>query len=120
MIFDDITKISSATVQAEVKVQRGVSLDTGISKCLPILKLFTVEDEGLPALNPVLNIVDPVRWRHLESDGLWASEAVHENPHAKVKEQGGLSLDMVIGERPPILKLVATEEEPLLGKMAVS
>jgi hypothetical protein len=45
---------------------------------------------------------------------VWPVKSLHKNLHAKVKVQRGLFLDIVIAKCPPILKLLAIKEGPLL------
>ena len=68
-------------------------------------------------LDFALHVVNGVRTLHLQSDGL-ASQGFHKNLHAtseaKDKVEGGLLLDVVVSQSPPILQLLASKDQPLL------
>merc|ERR1719351_475653 len=64
-----------------------------------------------------LHVLDGVGRLHLKGDCL-AGEGLDEDLHAttqtKDQVEGGLLLNVVVGEGPAILKLLAGEDEPLL------
>ena len=64
-----------------------------------------------------LRRINGIRGLDLESDGL-AGQSLDEDLHAttetKNEMEGGLLLDVVIGESPAILKLFAGEDKALL------
>ena len=64
-----------------------------------------------------LDVVDSVRRLNLEGDRL-ASQGLNENLHSTTQTEhqvkGRLLLDVVIGERTAILKLLAGEDKALL------
>merc|ERR1712010_448923 len=105
-------------------MESGLFLDVVVREGPSILKLLASEDEplliwrdALLVLDLGLDILNGVRGLNLESDGL-ASECLHEDLHAttKTKDQveSRLLLDVVVGQSPAILQLLAGEDEPLL------
>ena len=64
-----------------------------------------------------LHVVNGVRGLHLQRDGL-AGQRLHEDLHAAAQAQhqvqGGLLLDVVVGQGAPVLQLLAGEDEALL------
>ena len=64
-----------------------------------------------------LHILDGVRGLNLKSDGL-AGEGLDEDLHPATEPQdeveGALLLDVVVGEGPTVLELLAGEDQPLL------
>ncbi len=68
-------------------------------------------------LNLSLDILDGVRSLNLEGDGL-ASEGLHEDLHTTAQSEnevdGGLLLDVVVGEGSAVIQLLATEDKSLL------
>ena len=72
--------------------------------------MFTYLDLGLDVFNRV-------RGLDLESDGL-ASQGLDEDLHSTTKSEneveGGLLLNVVIGEGSAIFQLLSSEDEPLL------
>jgi len=73
--------------------------------------------DALLVLDLRLDVVDGVRRLNLKGDRL-ASQGLNENLHTTTQTEhqvkGGLLLDVVIGERTAILKLLAGEDEALL------
>ena len=71
----------------------------------------------LLVLDLALDIVDGVRALHLQRDGL-AGEGLDKDLHAATQPQhqveGGLLLDVVVCQGAPILKLLASKDQPLL------
>merc|ERR1712010_370104 len=105
-------------------MESGLFLDVVVREGPSILKLLASEDEplliwgnSLLVLDLGLYILNGVRGLNLESDGL-ASECLHEDLHATTKTEdqvkGRLLLDVVVGQSPAILQLLAGEDEPLL------
>ena len=68
-------------------------------------------------LDLVLNVINSVRGLDLECDGL-ASQGLNEDLHATTETQhqveGGLLLDVVVGERATVLELLTSEDKALL------
>merc|ERR1712004_105687 len=99
-------------------------LDVVIGEGPPVLKLLASEDQpllvwgdSLLVLNLGLNVFDGVGRLHFESDGL-SGESLNEDLHTSTetehKMEGALLLDVVIGEGPSVLELLASEDQPLL------
>ena len=68
-------------------------------------------------LNFRLDILDAVRWFHLERDGLPGQgfdEDLHSSPETQNQMKSGLFLDVVVGERTTIFQLLASKDQPLL------
>jgi hypothetical protein len=112
--------------QAEHEVQRGLLLDVVVGERAAILQLLAREDEALLVrgdaflvLDLLLHVFDSVRRLDVESDGLpreGLDEDLHARPAAQAEHQvqRGLLLDVVVGERAPVLQLLAREDEALL------
>jgi len=113
-----------ATAETEDEMKGGLLLDVVIRKGPAILKLLASKDETLLigrdaflVLNLGLHVLNRIAGLDLQSDGL-ASESLDKDLHAtsqaKHQVQGGLLLDVVVREGPSILKLLASEDQPLL------
>merc|ERR1719188_1215696 len=105
-------------------MQGTLLLDVVIRKSSSILQLLSSEDQSLLVwwdsllvLDLCLDILNGVRWLNLKSDGL-ASQGLDKDLHTssepKDQMQGALLLDVVIGEGSSILKLLSSEDQPLL------
>ena len=99
-------------------------LDVVVRESSAVLELLSSEDQALLVgrdallvLDLGLHVVDGVRWLDLEGDSL-ASERLDEDLHttAETEDQveGGLLLNVVIGEGASILELLSSEDEALL------
>lgn len=99
-------------------------LDVVIRQRAPILQLLASEDQALLVwwntlliLNLRLHVVNRIRRFDLQRDGL-PRQRLHENLHSttetKNEMEGGLFLDIVVRKCPPILELLAREDETLL------
>merc|ERR1719369_1249847 len=89
-----------------------------------MLQLLTSKDQTLLirrntllVLNLGLNILDGIRWFHLQGDGL-SSESLHKNLHPSSKPknqvQGALLLDVVVRKGAPIFQLLPSKDKTLL------
>ena len=71
----------------------------------------------LLVLDLALHVVDGVRGLHLQGDGL-ACQCLHKDLHAttqaEYKVEGGLLLDVVVGQGTAILQLLAGKDKALL------
>merc|ERR1712013_158664 len=95
-----------------------------IQGCHYVLKLLASEDQpllvrgdALLVLDLGLDILDGVGGLNLKSDGLASEgldEDLHTSPETEDKVESGLLLDVVVGEGPSVLKLLASEDQPLL------
>merc|ERR1712102_242618 len=99
-------------------------LDVVVREGSTILQLLACEDEPLLVrgnpflvLNLGLNILNGVGGLHLEGDGL-PSQGLDEDLHPATKSEheveSALLLDVVVGEGPAVLQLLASEDKPLL------
>ena len=99
-------------------------LDVVVRKSSSILKLLSSKDQpllvwgnSLLVLDLGLDILNGVRWLNLQSDGL-ASEGLdkdlHSSSQSEHKMKSALLLDVVVRKGPSILKLLSSEDEPLL------
>jgi hypothetical protein len=64
-----------------------------------------------------LDVFDGVGGLHLQGDGLPGQgfdEDLHTTPQPQDQVKGRLLLDVVIREGPPVLQLLASEDQPLL------
>ena len=64
-----------------------------------------------------LDVLDGITRLDLEGDGLAGQrldEDLHASPQPQDQVKGGLLLDVVIGEGPAVLQLLASEDQPLL------
>jgi len=105
-------------------MQGGLLLDVIVRKGAAILELFTGKDQSLLIwgnalliLNLGLDIFDGVRSLHFQSNGL-AGQGLDKNLHTSTKTedqmQGGLLLDVVVGEGSAILQLFSGKDQSLL------
>jgi hypothetical protein len=105
-------------------VEGGLLLDVVVGEGAAVLELLASEDETLLVrgdaflvLDLGLDVVNGVRGLNLEGDGL-AGEGLHKNLHTTTKPEhqveGGLLLDVVVGEGAAVLELLASEDETLL------
>ena len=89
-----------------------------------ILQLLAGKDQtllvwgnALLVLDLGLDVVDGIQGLHLKGNGL-ASQSLHKNlhtsPKAKHLMEGALLLDVVVSKRATILKLLTSEDKPLL------
>merc|ERR1712232_1023375 len=89
-----------------------------------ILKLLSSKDKTLLIrrnsfliLDLGLNIVNGVRWLHIQSDSL-TSQSLYKDQHTstetKDQMQGRLLLDVVVGKSTTILKLLSSKDKTLL------
>jgi len=105
-------------------MERRLLLDVVVGQSTTIFQLLASENQTLLIrrdtfliLNLGLDILNGVGWFHLQSDGL-ASQRFHEDLHATTQTEdqmeGGLLLDVVVGQSTTILQLLASKDETLL------
>jgi len=110
--------------QAKNQVQGGLLLDVVIGQSATVLQLLSGEDQSLLVrgnsflvLDLRLHVIDGVGALNLKRDGL-ASQGLHKYLHtssqAKNQVQGGLLLDVVIGQSTAVLQLLSGEDQSLL------
>ena len=105
-------------------MESGLLLDVVVREGSYILKLLSGEDKSLLVrwdslfvLDLGLNVVNGVAGLDVQGDGL-ASQCLDEDLHAtsetEHKMESGLLLDVVIGQGPVVLQLLASEDQSLL------
>ena len=110
--------------ESEHKVEGGLLLDVVVRESSIVLELLASEDESLLiwwdslfVLNLGLNVVNGIAGFDVQGDGL-ASQCLDEDLHAtsetEHKMESGLLLDVVIGQGPVVLQLLASEDQSLL------
>mmetsp|Transcript_3785 Transcript_3785/g.6691 ORF Transcript_3785/g.6691 Transcript_3785/m.6691 type:complete len:265 (-) Transcript_3785:19-813(-) len=124
IIKDSTGHLAVSSSKTKHQVKGGFLLNIIIRKGASILELLPGEDQTLLIrgntlliLNLRLNIVNGIRWLHVQSDGL-AREGLDEDLHTAAKTQyqveGGFLLDVVVGEGAAVLELLSGEDETLL------
>jgi hypothetical protein len=112
------------TAETEHQVEGRLLLDVVVGEGAAVLELLASEDEALLiwgnaflVLDLGLDVLDGVGGLDIEGDGL-AGEGLHEDLHttteAEDQVEGGLLLDVVVGEGAAVLELLASEDEALL------
>merc|ERR1711928_311555 len=105
-------------------MQSGLLLNIVVGEGPAILELLASKDQPLLiwgdtllVLDLGLNVLNGVRRLHLKGDGL-ASQGLDEDLHSTSETQdqmqSGLLLNVVVGEGPAILELLASKDQPLL------
>merc|ERR1712056_79532 len=110
--------------ETEDQVESGLLLDVVVGEGPSVLELLASEDQpllvrgdALLVLDLGLDVLDGVGWLDLKGDGLASQgldEDLHTSPETEDKVESGLLLDVVVGEGPAVLKLLASEDQPLL------
>jgi len=105
-------------------VKSGLLLDVVVAESPAVLELLARKDQPLLirwdpflVLDLGLDILDGVGGLNLKGDGL-AGEGLHEDlhtsPQTEHKVKSALLLDVVVGQSPAILQLLASKDQPLL------
>ena len=105
-------------------MEGGFLLDVVVGESAAILELLSGEDESLLVgrdallvLDLGLHVVNGVRALNIEGDGL-SSEGLHEDLHATTEAEhqveGGLLLDVVVGQGAAVFQLLSGEDQSLL------
>merc|ERR1712173_85592 len=99
-------------------------LDVVVGESHSVLQLLASEDQpllirgdSLLVLDLGLDVLNGVRWLDLQGDGLSSQgldEDLHTSSQSEHKMEGALLLDVVVGESPSVLQLLASEDQPLL------
>jgi len=121
---EGLDKDLHATTETKDQVKGGLLLDVVVREGPAVFQLLASKDQPLLirgdtflVLDLGLDILNGVRWLNFQCNGL-ASEGLDEDLHAtsqpKNQVQSGLLLDVVVREGPTILKLLASEDQPLL------
>jgi len=113
---------TSSESQDEMKSR--LLLDVVVRKSSSILKLLSGEDKSLLiwwntflVLNLSLDILNGVCWLDIKGDSLTSEgldEDLHTTSESEDEMEGGLLLDVVVGESSSILELLSSEDESLL------
>ena len=106
------------------QVKGGLLLDVVVRKSSSILELLSSENESLLIwrdtfliLDLGLDVFDGVCWLNIKGDGLTGQsldEDLHTSSKSEDEMEGGLLLDVVIGEGSSILELLSSEDKSLL------
>merc|ERR1719266_2683600 len=99
-------------------------MDVVVGESSSVLQLLASEDQpllvwgdSLLVLDLGLDVLNGVRGLDLEGDSLTGEgldEDLHASPESEHKMECALLLDVVVGKSPSILKLLASEDQPLL------
>ena len=105
-------------------MESGLLLDVVVRKGSSILELLTSEDKSLLiwrntflVLDLGLDVLNSVGRLDIEGDGLTSEgldEDLHTTSESEDEMEGGLLLDVVVGESSSILELLSSEDESLL------
>jgi hypothetical protein len=116
-------RLLSAT-ETEHQVQSRLLLDVVVGERAAVFQLLSGEDETLLirgntllVLDLRLHVVDRIRRLNFQRNclsGKRLDEDLHTSTEAQDEMQGGLLLNVVVGERATVLKLLAGEDETLL------
>ena len=112
------------TSKSQHKMESGLLLDVVVGEGSAVLELLASEDQSLLirrdtllVLDLGLNVLDGVSGLNVEGDGL-ASQGLDEDLHTTSESEdemeGGLLLDVVVGEGPAILELLTGKDKSLL------
>merc|ERR1711923_653379 len=110
--------------QSENQMKSAFLLDIVVGECSSIFKLLSGKDQSLLiwgdsflVLDLGLDILNGVRWFNLEGDGL-ASQGLDKDLHTSSEPEDKMEstflLDVVVREGSSILKLLSSEDQPLL------
>ena len=105
-------------------MEGGLLLDVVVRESAAVLELLTSEDKSLLiwrntflVLDLGLDVLNSVGWLDIEGDGLTSEgldEDLHTTSESEDEMEGGLLLDVVVGQGPAVLKLLAGKDQPLL------
>merc|ERR1712015_146848 len=105
-------------------MESALLLDVVVGESSSVLQLLASEDQplliwgdSLLVLDLGLDVLNGVRWFDLQGDGLSSQgldEDLHTSSQSEHKMEGALLLDVVVGESPSVLQLLASEDQPLL------
>jgi len=113
-----------SSTEPQHKMKSRLLLDVVIAESTAVLKLLTSKDQPLLVwgdtllvLDLGLDVLNGVGGLHLQSNGL-PGQSLHEDLHSSTetedKMEGALLLDVIVGESPTVLKLLSSEDQPLL------
>merc|ERR1711967_68097 len=105
-------------------MEGGLLLDVVVGEGSAVLELLTGEDKSLLirrntflVLDLGLDILNGVSWLNIKGDGLTSEgldEDLHTTSESEDEMEGGLLLDVVVGEGSSILELLTGEDKSLL------
>merc|ERR1711908_112712 len=105
-------------------MEGGLFLDVVVREGPAVLQLLSSKDQpllvwgdALLVLDLGLDILNGVRWLHLQGDGLPSQrldEDLHTSSQPQHKMEGGLLLDVVVRKGPAVLQLLSSKDQPLL------
>merc|ERR1712045_1013319 len=105
-------------------MEGGLLLDVVVRKSSSIFQLLSSKDQpllvwgdALLVLDLGLDILNGVRWLHLQGDGLpgqCLNEDLHTSSQSQDKMEGGLLLDAVVRKSSSIFQLLSSKDQPLL------
>ena len=112
------------TSKSEDEMESGLLLDVVIGESSSILELLTSEDKSLLiwgntffVLDLGLDVLNGVCWLNIKGDGFTSEgldEDLHTTSESKDEMEGGLFLDVVVGEGSTVFELLTGEDESLL------
>merc|ERR1719367_1769063 len=112
------------TSQSKNKMESAFLLDVIIGQCSSIFKLLSSEDQSLLVwrnsflvLDLGLDVFNGVRRFNLQGDGLTSEsldEDLHTSSQSENKMKSAFLLDVVVGKSSSVLKLLSSEDQPLL------
>jgi len=105
-------------------MEGGFLLDVVVRECSSVFQLFASEDQPLLVwgnafliLDLCLHVLDGIRRFNFQGDCL-SSQGLHKDLHtssqSEDKMEGGLLLDVVVGEGSSIFQLFSSKDQPLL------
>ena len=110
--------------ESQDEMESGLLLDVVIGESSAILELLSCEDESLLirwdtflVLDLGLDVLNSVGWLDIEGDGLTSEgldEDLHSTSESEDEMEGGLLLDVVVGESSAVFELLSSEDESLL------
>jgi len=113
-----------STSESQDEMESGLLLDVVVGESSSILELLSSEDESLLiwrdtflVLDLGLDILNGVCWLDIKGDGLTSEgldEDLHTTSESEHEMEGGLLLDVVVGEGSAVLELLSSEDESLL------
>merc|ERR1712200_122093 len=110
--------------QPEDQMEGRFFLDVIIGQSPAVLKLLAGEDQpllvrghSLLVLDLGLHVLDAIASLDLQGDGLpgqGLDKDLHTSSQPQVQMEGRLFLDVIVGQSPAVLELLASEDQPLL------
>merc|ERR1712079_88355 len=105
-------------------MESALLLDVVVRKSSSIFQLLSSKDQpllvwgdALLVLDLGLDILNGVRWLHLQGDGLPSQrldEDLHTSSQPENQVEGGLLLDVVVRKSSSIFQLLSSKDQPLL------